>query len=327
MVRRDIHEPFDFFEYVRVTDSEPPADSDRIDVAILDMNHSWPNVGHDSLVHAVLEAAEPQREILVASGAKVRVLSYDVRRTLRVPQSPNGRFRLYIGTGGPGHLDPRRNDGVSNWSQGIVENAAWEAPLFRLYDDIAAHDSASLLGVCHSFGLMCRWSGAARVELRTEKSSGMPENVLTEDGASHPWFGRFSEKLPDGRHFRVVDNRLFDLIADRPSAAEVIARESETSNGVTMVEFARAADGMPRMLGVNHHPEIIDRDHIMTVLEEKRAHGEVSEEWYHERVIPLRDLFARFERDSRLTSEYTLLGPLRHHIEQLVAERCEVHSA
>ena len=55
MTRRDIHEPCDFFEYVRVGDSEPPADRDRIDVAILDMNHSWPNVGHDSLVHAVLE--------------------------------------------------------------------------------------------------------------------------------------------------------------------------------------------------------------------------------------------------------------------------------
>jgi len=326
MPRRDIHQPHDFFEYVRVTDSEPPADSDRIDVAILDMNHSWPNVGHDSLVHAVIEAAEPLREPLVAAGAKVRVLSYDVRRKLRIPQSPNGRFRLYIGTGGPGHLDPRRNDGVEEWSQGIVESAAWEAPLFRLYDDIAAHDSAALLGVCHSFGLMCRWSGEARVELRADKSSGMPENVLTEDGSSHPWFGQFSKKLLDGCHFRVVDNRLFDLIAER-SSTKVVARENETSDGVTMIEFARTADGMPRILGVNHHPEIVDRDHIMAVLEEKRARGEVSESWYEERLIPLRDLFNQFERDSRLTSEYTLLGPLRHHLEQLVAERCEVHSA
>ena len=28
------------------------------------------------------------------------------------------------------------------------------------------------------------------------------------------------------------------------------------------------------------------------------------------------------ERQSRLTSEYTFLGPLRHQVEQLVRERC-----
>jgi hypothetical protein len=325
MPRRDIHQPYDFFEYVRVTDSEPPADRDRIDVAILDMNHAWPNVGHDSLVHAVLESAEPLREPLVAAGAKVRVLSYDVRRLMQIPQPPNGRFQLYLGTGGPGHLDPRFNDGVREESQGIAETSEWEAPLFRLFDDIAAHPTAALLGVCHSFGLMCRWSGAARWELRTEKSSGMPENVLSTEGSAHPWFGDFASKLPDRRHFRVVDNRLFDLIAER-SSATIIAREDETSDGVTMIEFARGKDGMPRILGVNHHPEIIDREHITTVLEEKRTHGEVSEEWYRERMETMRDLFERFERDSRLTSEYSLLGPLRHHLARLVADRCAVHA-
>jgi hypothetical protein len=327
MPRRDIHQPYDFFEYVRVTGTEPPPDPDRIDVAILDMNHSWPNLGHDSLVHAVLESAEPLREPLVGAAAKVRVLSYDVRRTLRIPQSPNGRFQLYLGTGGPGHLDPRRNDGLNEESQGIAESSAWEAPLFRLYDDIAAHDSAALLAVCHSFGLMCRWSGAARVELRTEKSSGMPENVLTPGGALHPWFSQFAGRLTDGRHFRVVDNRLFDLVANHSSSANVIAREEENGDGVTMVEFARSADGMPRILGVNHHPEIVDRVHITTVLEEKHVRGEVSDDWYRERVVTMRDLFSRFEGDSRLTSEYTLLGPLRHHLARIVTERCAVHSA
>ena len=321
MTRPDIHESCDFFEYVRLTDSEPPAQDNRIDVAILDMNHSWPNVGHDSIVHAVLEAAQPLRDPLVAAGAKVRVLSYDVRRTLRVPQSPNGRFQLYIGTGGPGHLDPRENDGINEASQGIVESAAWEAPLFRLYDDIAAHESAMLLGVCHTFGLMCRWSGAARVQLRAEKSSGMPENVLSKSGTSHPWFSQFASQLGDGRHFRVVDNRLFDLIAGSSSPASIIARQDETSDGVTMIEFACMADGMPRILGVNHHPEIVDREHIMTVLEGKRERGEVSESWYRERVVTLRDLFTQFERESRLTSEYTLLGPLRSHLGRMIEER------
>ena len=34
-----------------------------------------------------------------------------------------------------------------------------------------------------------------------------------------------------------------------------------------MLELARDAEGMPRVLGVNHHPEIVDREHILTVLE------------------------------------------------------------
>src|SRR5438067_1910781 len=80
-------------------------------------------------------------------GAKVRVLSYDVRRSIQIPQSPNGRFQLYLGTGGPGHLDPRFNDGVREESQGIAETSAWEAPLFRLFDEIVAHPSAALFGV------------------------------------------------------------------------------------------------------------------------------------------------------------------------------------
>jgi hypothetical protein len=178
-----------------------------------------------------------------------------------------------------------------------------------------------LLGVCHSFGLMCRWSGAARVELRAEKSSGMPENMLTPAAESHPWFSQFASRLDDGRHFRVVDNRLFDLIAERSSSTTVLARENETSDGVTMIEFARHAGGMPRILGVNHHPEIVDREHIMTVLEEKHAHGEVTEAWYRERAETLRDLFVRFEKESRWTSEYTLLGPLRNQLTRLVQER------
>ena len=109
MNRYDIHEQHPFFEYVRLEDSIPEPRRDRLDVALLDMNHSWPNVGLDALVHLVVEAAEPMRDELVRRGLKLRVLSFDVRRRNHVPEGPPGRFQLYIGTGGPGHLDPRLN--------------------------------------------------------------------------------------------------------------------------------------------------------------------------------------------------------------------------
>jgi hypothetical protein len=324
---REIHHPHDFFEYFRVADSEPAPATDRIDVAVLDMNHSWPNVGHDAVVHAILEAAERWRDTLVEAGTKVRVLSYDVRRTLLLP-APDGRFQLYLATGGPGHLDPRANDGVTESSQGIREDPSWEAPLFRLFDAIAEHRDAALVGICHSFGLMCRWSGAARPVLREEKSSGVPSNVLSDAGVEHPWFSRFSRALADGRHFRVVDNRLFDLIVEDPSAGTSLAFDSDNASAVTMIEFARDATGtMPRVFGVNHHPEIIDREHVLAVLEEKRTHREVSDRWYRERAAIMSDLLeGESERQSRLTSEYTLLEPLRHHLGRIVAERCSVSS-
>jgi len=319
----DIHDPHDFFEYLRLDDSVPEARRDRIDVALLDMNHSWPNVGHDALVHVVVEAAEALRDELVRRGLKVRVLSYDIRRRNLVPESPNGRFQLYIGTGGPGHLDPRLNDGVHEWSQGVVESEEWEAPLFHLFDDILADENAAMVAVCHSFGLVCRWSGIASPHLRDEKSSGMPLNRLSREAMQHPWFEQFARELPDRQHFRVVDNRLFDLILNSPGKSLPIAFEAGGSTALTMVEVARdAAGAMPRFMGVNHHPEIIDRAHIMQVLDEKRVHGEVSDQWYAERATTMRDLFRdENERQSRLTSHYTLIEPLRFHLERLLHQR------
>jgi hypothetical protein len=319
-MRRDIRHPHSFFEYVRCDDGVPPANAATIDVALLDMNHSWENLGHDSIVHAVLECAE---SIAVEQhGLKVRVLSFDVRRRLALPGAPNGRFALYLGTGGPGHLDPRLNDGVNEFAQGIAETDEWEAPLFRLFDAIVAHPAAAMIGICHSFGLMCRWAGAAHPELRQEKSSGMPTNVLSPAAADHPWFARFAGELPDQRHFRVVDNRLFDLVLDGGGVTP-IAFENDSSATLTMAEFARAG-GMPRVFGVNHHPEIVDREHLLNVLKEKRDRGEVTQQWYEERSHTLEtEMRGEAERQSRLTSEYTFLGVLRHHLQRLLAERSD----
>lgn len=318
MRRRDIHYKHDFFEYVRLDGAAlPPADPKKIDVAVLDMNHCWPNIGHDALVHAILEAAEEVRAGLNASSRMVRAISFDIRRRHEVPPPPNGRFQLYIGTGGPGHLDPRENDGEAPWTQGIRESEEWEAPLFRLFDSIAADRRATLLSVCHSFGLLCRWSGVAHPEMRDQKSSGMPLNVLTDAATSHPWFSRFAEKLPDHRKFRVVDNRLFDLVPESGTSATQLAFEDE-GRALTMIEIDRDESGMPRIFGANHHPEIIDREHIVAVLDEKRKHGEVTDSWYAERTHTMANLFqGEQERQSRLTSEYTLLGLLRHHMARL----------
>ena len=75
------------------------------------------------------------------------------------------------------------------------------------------------------------------------------------------------------------------------------------------------------MLGVNHHPEIVNRDRQITVLRKKRERGEVTEEWYAERLRTLTQTFDdEFgERLLHLTSSYTLLAPLRRPIYRAVA--------
>jgi hypothetical protein len=332
--------PGGVFRYVRVERPEdvPARDERSVDVAILDMNHGWPNLGHDSLVHAVLDAACDLLPVLQRADVSLRAISFDVRRSGMLPELPGGRFPIYVGTGGPGDIDPRRNDGTSEGSQGVAENPAWEAPFFRLLDGIRSDPSAALLAVCHTFGVMCRWSGAARPRFRGPerggKSTGILENVLTPEGVSHPWFRRLSEELPDGRHLRVVDNRLFDLIPDDgvfPQGIVPIGHESPGTGGqrgeaVTMLEFARDRAGiMPRIFGVNHHPEIVDRARQRMILEQKRERGEVSRQWYEERAEILNRNYPDEDSDRRLhvTSDYTLLGPLRFYVVRAVRMRAD----
>jgi len=332
--------PCGAFEYVRVERPEdlPPADPRWVDVAVLDMNHGWPNLGHDGLVHSLLDIACELLPLTEETGVRVRALSFDVRRSGMIPEPPGGRFSLYLGTGGPGSLDPHENDGRSEVSQGIREDPSWEAPLFRLFDRILAGESAALLAVCHTFGVLCRWSGLARPVLRGPekggKSAGVLENLLAPEAAGHPWFRQLAGELAGGGRLRILDNRLFDLIpraAPFPAGMTPIGWETYGVGGprgeaITMIEFSRDSAGtMPRLFGVNHHPEVVDRARQMEIVDQKRARGEVSAAWVAERREALTRTFPDEDSEHRLrlTSDYTLQGPLRFHLWRQVRQRVE----
>jgi hypothetical protein len=329
--------PCGIYEY-RTVDAEhplPPADERIIDIAVMDMNHGWPNLGHDSLVHLVQDASCDILDTLQKTGLSLRVFSFDVRRTSILPEKPGGRFALYLGTGGPGHIDPRLNDGVLEGSQGIVEDASWEEPLFELFDAIRDSKDAVLLGVCHTFGVMCSWSGIAAPVLRGAKkggkSTGALENLLTPEAKRHPWFRHFSEHLPDGSRLRILDNRLFDLIPDGqlpepliPIGHETLGVGGSRGDAITMVEWARDRNGViPRIFASNHHPEIVDRSRQLLILERKR--NEVSRTWYEERLDILTRTYP--DEDSEyllaLTSDFTIVAPLRYHLFRQVRERAQ----
>lgn len=324
--------PFDsdMFLYTRIESPRdlPPADDNVIDVVVLDMNFGLPNLGHDSLVHAIHESALTLENEL---GLEVRILSCDIRRSgVVLPWDPE-RFRLFVGTGGPGHLDPRKNSGVEQWCEGICETADWEEPLFDLFDRIRRDERMALIGFCHSFGVICRWAGIAEPVLREGgQSRGIVTYRMTEAALEHPWFSRFASELVDAPNFRVLDSRFFDLVIQQPLPDGVIALATEEAatrrddNSITMIEIARDEEGvMPRILGANHHPEVVDLDHMEEVLDQKLSRGEVTEEWHRQRGASLRSFWCEADTDQRMrrTARYTLLDPLRFYIRKAMLAR------
>lgn len=316
----------------------PPADPNAIDVVALDMNKGWPNLGFDSILFAIRDAVCDFASLLEEKGLRVRVLTVDVRGDKLVPVHEPGRFALYVGSGGPGHIDPHRNDGRSEASQGVVDDPTWLEPLGRLFEDVLADPHAAFLALCHSFGLLYRHLGGARVAVRGAekggKSSGQKVIALAPEALRHPWFGRLARGAV-GAKIRALDSRYCDLLPDTAAPARddllVLAHETlepsgERGEAVTMVEFARDRDGvMPRVYGTNFHPEVVGRERFRMVLEERRASGRTTDAWYAERLTMLEEAFPPEGDDGPLlrTSDLTFLAPLRFHLYRQARERLE----
>jgi hypothetical protein len=311
--------------HVEATRIESPADvperDDRaIDVALLDMNCGYANVGHDAIVAIVRDSAAALGPELARSGRRIRVFSYAVRDKHMVPDHADARHALYLGTGGPGHLDPRRNEHVRGTEE-IWEDPAWEEPLWRLFDAIYADREAALYGVCHSFGLLCRWSGVAEPVLRgPEKGgpmSGVGTNVLTAEALAHPWFARLAAVAPDGA-VPVLDSRHYDLLPSgaRREDATAIAFESAPGGdgpgeALTMLEVARDPDGLPRIFAVNSHPEIGEAERVEELLERLLARGTIDRAMFEQRSAML-PVLREERREARLHVGRTVFEDLVH---------------
>jgi hypothetical protein len=305
---------------------EPRPEAGLVDVAVLDMHHGFPNLGHASIVDTILGLG---REEAIAAGipsVRLRVVSYDVRAGLAVPAGDPERFALVVGTGGPGALDPRENDGSSPYSQGVAEDPSWEAPLWRFFDKVIA-GRTSLVGICHTFGLLARWSGTGHPEARSAakggKSTGVVSNFLTDAARKHPWFsGLYRASL--GRRIEVLDSRLYDILPTGRNGFSVLAHEAapdgeSEGEAMTMVEYARAEDGEgPRVWGVNHHPEIGDIGQQRDRLGRLAASGTVSAAWVEERGRALDAWSASHTAERRLliTASFTFEQPVRRILAQ-----------
>jgi hypothetical protein len=320
------------FEVLRIERSEdlPSRDRAAIDVALLDMNHGYPNVGHDAIVALLRDASLELGARLERTGMRVRVLSYAVRDKLALPEHGDRRHRLYVGTGGPGHLDPHQNSS-DRGTQEIVEDPSWEARLWELFDAVAADEDAALFGVCHTFGLVCRWRDIAAPVLRGPEKGGpkrgVGTNVLTPQALAHPWFGKLAGGVPDPRLVPVLDSRYYDLVpthAGLPEGVVPIAFESAGSNGaggdaLTMVEIARRGDGTPRFFAVNSHPEIGTPERVAELLERMLRNGTITREVYQERSELLPVLRQDRNQERQRVARVVFGDLVRDSLERLIA--------
>ncbi len=328
----DLYED-DGLHFARVTrgGDEPAPLPGVVDLAVLDMHHGFPNLGHESIVDTLLAVARDERARLGKRAPGIRVVSFDVRRGLAVPVD-SSRYPLAVGTGGPGALDPRENDGLSAESQGVCEDPFWEAPLFRYFDDLLADPELHLLGICHTFGLLCRWSHVAAPVLRGEvkggKSTGVVGNVLTPAAREHPWFSEQWRWSRAGR-IDVLDSRLYDLVPTGNGKAvrlafEAIDGTASPGNAVTMIEMARDVEGIaPRVWGVNFHPEIGDRGLQRARLDRLAARGEVTAAWVEERrkALDAWNASEAAERGLQRTTAFSFVEPVRRIVARLLRER------
>ena len=124
--------------------------------------------------------------------------------------------------------------------------------------------------------------------------------------------------------FQVIDSRLFDLIPDpaavlnvAPLSFETLPGDHSVGDAITGVEFARDASGtMPRMFGVNHHPEIMDSGRQKLIIENLMDHGEVTRAWYEERmnVLALGNRDVEIAQQLAMTTGFTFVWPLRFQL-------------
>lgn len=308
---------------------EPPVLRSWLDVAVLDMHHGFANLGHASVVDRLMRIGQEERKRLGSRAPGLRVISYDVRGGCAVPASA-ARFALVVGTGGPGALDPRENDGIASYSQGIREDPAWEPLLWRFFDGVLASRETALFGICHTFGLLARWSGFGKAVLRPPgkgKSAGVVTNLLTAAARAHPWFGGLHQASAGGR-IQVLDSRLFDILPAGGSGTVLgheATPEGERGEAVTMVELAGGPDGRPRVWAVNHHPEIGDAGEQRARLGRIAASRQLSEEWLRERLRALEawDSSEGTERRLQITSSFTFDGPVREVLARALVSRLE----
>lgn len=205
--------------------------TDKLRIALLDMNNGHPNQGMRCI-----------REIVAQYAEYLEIVEFDVRVTDEVPGTD---FDLYISSGGPGN--PLEGNGV------------WEVRFFDLIDRLWAHNQYPNVSkkyfffICHSFQLACNHFQLGEIAPRKSTSFGVLPVHKTKAGMTDPLLQGLADP------YYAVDSRDWQLI--QPNL-RVFARRGATILSLekirTHVEYERAIMAVrfsPEFVGTQFHPE------------------------------------------------------------------------
>lgn len=181
-------------------------------VAILDLYEGFANQGMRCIREIITEFG-------VIQGLRVHYDEFDVRQRLEVPDLS---YDLYISSGGPGSpLD--------------TEGSDWEKQYFKWFNQLEQYNAnpdntrkKPAFFICHSFQLICRHFGLAKVNKRKSTSFGVfpihpiveLESELVFMGLKDPFYAVDSRDYqviePNHRKLREIGARILCIEKDRP---------------------------------------------------------------------------------------------------------------
>ena len=206
-------------------------------VAILDLYEGQANQGMRCI-----------RELLTEYGSKHGLeLQYDEFEVRLKHDLPDLSYDIYISSGGPG--SPLDSEG-SEWEAAYWN---WLQQIERYNDDPGNGAPKQVLFICHSFQLVIRHYGIARVTHRKSTAFGVFPIHMLEDAAAEPVFAGLRDP------FYAVDSRSYQVIQpDFPRIAkmggQVLAIEKERPH-VPLERAIMAIRFNEYMIGTQFHPE------------------------------------------------------------------------
>lgn len=259
-------------------------------VAVLDLYNQTPNLGMKG-IHKLLGEFRSKTE-----KESIQYDLYDVRSRNELPDL---NYDAYISSGGPG--DPNFVEAENNpeWGQNWVK---WISSIQR-HNEKTATDKKMVFLICHSFQMMCIYTGVAQVQLRNSPSFGIFPMHKTLDGESEILFENLSDPFyaVDSRKYQVLDpDRLkMEAMNMKILAYEKIRPHVSYDRAIMAIRFT------PEIIGTQFHPEA-DPQNMLSLFQTPEKRNEVirehREEKYNDMILSLQD-------PQRITKTYKTLIP------------------
>lgn len=212
-------------------------DNKTLRLAILDLYEGAPNEGM-RCIHEIIQCYADHH------GISIDCDEFEIRNSMNIPPPD---YDIFISSGGPGSpLDSRGSE--------------WEKLYFRWLRQVEAYNNdrrnrrkKSVLFICHSFQLACRYFQVGHVAKRKSTAFGVFPVHIMADGRSEPVFSGLHDP------FFAVDSRDYQVIEPDQDKMErigavVLAIEKERPH-VPLERAVMAIRFNEYMLGTQFHPE------------------------------------------------------------------------